>query len=144
MIAVLLGTVAASRRFFRLLHGKADLSLRVDADDLDLHLLSLCHKIPNLADIASGDLRDMNHAHDPFPIVSTAFEHHPIGQSLREAYGKELDISRVQDIQESAGHGVSALVDGKKVLAGNAAYLQEAGLEPLVPRHAEVHGCTAS
>lgn len=40
----------------------------------------------------------------------------------------------MQDIQESAGHGVSALVDGKKVLAGNAAYLQEAGLEPLVPR----------
>ena len=68
MIAALLGTIAASRRFFRLLHGKADLSLRVDADDLDLHLLSLCHKIPNLADIASGDLRDMNHAHDPFPI----------------------------------------------------------------------------
>ncbi|WP_303145268.1 heavy metal translocating P-type ATPase [uncultured Ruminococcus sp.] len=66
--------------------------------------------------------------------LAESASNHPIGQSLREAYGKELDTSRVQDIQESAGHGVSALVDGKKVLAGNAAYLQEAGLEPLVPR----------
>lgn len=44
---------------------------------------------------------------------------HPISKSLQQAYGKEIDRSRVTDIEEISGHGVTAHVDGKLVLAGN-------------------------
>lgn len=44
---------------------------------------------------------------------------HPISLSLKRAYGKEIDLSSVTDIEEIAGHGVSAVVDGKRILAGN-------------------------
>lgn len=44
---------------------------------------------------------------------------HPISASLKKNYGKEINIDEVSDIQEIAGHGVSALVDGKRVFAGN-------------------------
>ena len=44
---------------------------------------------------------------------------HPISVSLKKNYGKEINIDEVSDIQEIAGHGVSALVDSKRVFAGN-------------------------
>ena len=44
---------------------------------------------------------------------------HPISVSLKKNYGKEINIDEVSDIQEIAGHGISALVDGKRVFAGN-------------------------
>ena len=44
---------------------------------------------------------------------------HPIALSLRRALGAEIDPDRVTDVQEIPGHGVSAMVDGKRVLAGN-------------------------
>ena len=44
---------------------------------------------------------------------------HPIAQSLRRALGDEAEADRVTDVQEIPGHGVSALVDGRRVLAGN-------------------------
>ena len=44
---------------------------------------------------------------------------HPIAQSLRRALGSEIDPDRVTDVREIPGHGVSALVDGRRVLAGN-------------------------
>lgn len=45
---------------------------------------------------------------------------HPISKSLREAYGKEIDRSRVTDVEEIGGHGLIAKVDGIEVAAGNA------------------------
>lgn len=45
---------------------------------------------------------------------------HPISVSLKKAYGQKLDLSKVTDISEIAGHGVKAAVDSKTVLAGNA------------------------
>lgn len=65
--------------------------------------------------------------------LAESASNHPIAQSLRDSYGKPLDSARVTELQERAGHGVSALVDGRQVLAGNAAYLEDAGLEPAVP-----------
>lgn len=65
--------------------------------------------------------------------LAESASNHPIAQSLRDAYGKPLNSARVTEIQERAGHGVSALVDGRQVLAGNAAYLEDAGLKPTVP-----------
>lgn len=44
---------------------------------------------------------------------------HPIAQSLREAYGKEIDTNRISLSEEIAGHGVKCVFDGKTVLAGN-------------------------
>lgn len=44
---------------------------------------------------------------------------HPISGSLKRAYGKECDTSRIGDVKEIAGHGVMAVIDGKNVLAGN-------------------------
>ena len=56
---------------------------------------------------------------------------HPIAQSLRRALGEEIDAARVTDVQEIPGHGVSALVDGKRVLAGNEKLMKREGVEPL-------------
>lgn len=53
---------------------------------------------------------------------------HPISVSLKKAYGREMDLSSVTDIEEIAGHGVSAVVDGKKVLAGNVKLMNRAGI----------------
>ncbi len=47
------------------------------------------------------------------------FSNHPISLSLRQAYGKEIDPSRITDMEEITGHGVRAVVDGKEILAGN-------------------------
>ena len=58
-----------------------------------------------------------------------AFSDHPIAVSVREAYTGELDPKRVADSANNAGHGVSATVDGKKVLVGNEKLLAEAGIE---------------
>lgn len=53
---------------------------------------------------------------------------HPISVSLKKAYGREMDLSSVTDIEEIAGHGVSAVVDGKKVLAGNVKLMNREGI----------------
>ena len=48
------------------------------------------------------------------------YSNHQISQSIQKAYGKKIDNSRISDVQEIAGHGVRAVIDGKTVLAGNA------------------------
>ena len=53
---------------------------------------------------------------------------HPISLSLKKAYGQELDLSRVSDIEEIAGHGVCARVGGKKVYVGNMRLMQRENL----------------
>ena len=54
---------------------------------------------------------------------------HPISKSLQKAYGKELDRSRVSQIQEVSGKGIIAIVDGKQVVAGNEKLLLQLGIE---------------
>ena len=61
---------------------------------------------------------------------------HPISQSLRRHYGKEPDRSRVQDIEEISGHGVTAKVDGVSVAAGNDKLMQKLGVEYIPCRSA--------
>ena len=60
---------------------------------------------------------------------------HPISLSIKNAYGKDIDPSRVTDVQELGGHGVTAKVDGKTVAAGNARLMAKLGLT--VPEIAE-------
>ena len=50
---------------------------------------------------------------------------HPISKSLQRAYGKEIDRSRVSDIQEISGHGIIAKVDGREVAAGNSKLMKK-------------------
>ena len=54
---------------------------------------------------------------------------HPISRSLQEAYGKEIDRSRVTDIEEISGFGVTAKVDGITVAAGNGKLMERLGIE---------------
>lgn len=54
---------------------------------------------------------------------------HPISKSLQHAYGKELDRSRVSDISEISGEGVTATVDGHSVAVGNSKLMKRAGSE---------------
>lgn len=53
---------------------------------------------------------------------------HPISKSLKQAYGKEIDRSRVTDIEEISGHGIIAKVDGVKTAVGNAKLMKQLGI----------------
>ena len=54
---------------------------------------------------------------------------HPISKSLQKAYGKEIDRSRVTNIEEISGHGITATVDGHAVAAGNSKLMAKLGIE---------------
>ena len=54
---------------------------------------------------------------------------HPISKSLQRAYGKEIDRSRVKNIEEISGHGIVAEVDGEQVAAGNEKLMKKLGIE---------------
>lgn len=53
---------------------------------------------------------------------------HPISKSLQKAYGKEIDRSRVSDIEEISGNGVTARVDGKQIAVGNGKLMRRLGI----------------
>ena len=61
--------------------------------------------------------------------LAESWSGHPISLSLRKAWGKELDPGRVTDVEEIAGHGVSARVDGKAVSAGNSRLMEKEGVK---------------
>lgn len=63
-----------------------------------------------------------------YAALAESASSHPISKSLQRAYGKELDRSRVSEIEETSGNGVTALVDGKKVAAGNGKLMQKLGI----------------
>lgn len=62
-----------------------------------------------------------------------SYSNHPISKSLKEAYGKEIDNNRVTDAKEISGHGVSAVVDGHEVAAGNVKLMKQMNIEAAVP-----------
>lgn len=63
-----------------------------------------------------------------YAALAEAYSSHPISKSLRKAYGKELDQSRVCDVEEISGHGVVAKVDGIAVAAGNKKLMDRLGI----------------
>lgn len=69
-----------------------------------------------------------------YAALAESASSHPISKSLQRACGRELDRSRVTDIQEISGHGVTAQVDGIPVAAGNDKLMRRLGLEP-IPCH---------
>lgn len=56
------------------------------------------------------------------------YSNHPISLSIKKAYGKKIDHSRISDVQEIAGQGVRASIDGKTILAGNAKLMDKEGI----------------
>lgn len=56
------------------------------------------------------------------------YSNHPISKSLKEAYGKEIDSSRIRDIEEIAGHGVHAFVDEREIFVGNTKLMVQQGI----------------
>ncbi len=61
--------------------------------------------------------------------LAESWSSHPISVSLRKAWGKEIDPNRVTDVEEIAGHGVTAIVDGKAVSAGNSRLMEREGVQ---------------
>ena len=61
--------------------------------------------------------------------LAESWSSHPISVSLRRAWGKDLDPNRVTDVEEIAGHGVTAKVDGKAVSAGNSRLMEKEGVQ---------------
>ena len=61
-----------------------------------------------------------------------SYSSHPISRSIKDAYGKEIDASKISDVNEISGNGVLAVVDGKKVAAGNSKLMDKLGVEHIV------------
>lgn len=56
------------------------------------------------------------------------YSNHPISQSIQQAFGGQVDASRLGGVEEIAGHGVKAVVDKKTVLAGNRKLMEREGI----------------
>jgi Cd2+/Zn2+-exporting ATPase len=69
-----------------------------------------------------------------YAALAESASSHPISKSLQRAYGKELDRSRVSDIKEISGNGVTAVVDGISVAAGNDKLMRSLNIE-YIPCH---------
>lgn len=64
-----------------------------------------------------------------YAALVESYSSHPISKSLQKAYGKELDTSRVANVEEISGNGVTALVDGIAVAAGNEKLMDRLGIQ---------------
>lgn len=63
-----------------------------------------------------------------YAALAESYSSHPISKSLQKAYGKEIDQSRVSDVEEIGGNGITAKVDGVTVAAGNAKLMKRLGI----------------
>ena len=65
-----------------------------------------------------------------YAALAECYSAHPISRSLKAAYGKPIDETRVSDVQQIGGSGIRAAVDGIAVLAGNVRWMEENGFAP--------------
>lgn len=77
--------------------------------------------IKNTNDYAKDDIIEM-------AAMVESYSNHPIAKSIREAYGKAIDESRIKDFEEISGHGIKAQVDNQVVAAGNYKLMEQLGL----------------
>ena len=70
-----------------------------------------------------------------YAVLAEINSSHPISRSLQTAYGKKLDPSRVKDVQEISGHGITATVDGDSVAVGNEKLMTKIGAEYIPCSH---------
>lgn len=81
--------------------------------------------------------------HSPLPsgqlieyaALAEGYSGHPISRSLQKAYGKKVDNSRISDVTEHGGKGITALVDGARVAVGNDKLMRELGIDYLECHH---------
>ena len=66
-----------------------------------------------------------------YAVLAESASSHPISRSIQRAYGKEIDRTRVSEIEEISGNGVTAKVDGKLVAAGNDKLMKRLGITPI-------------
>lgn len=66
-----------------------------------------------------------------YAALAESASSHPISRSIQRAYGKEIDRTRVSEIEEISGNGVTAKVDGKPVAAGNDKLMKQLGITPI-------------
>ena len=71
---------------------------------------------------------DKNHLIE-LAAYAESYSTHPISKSLQAAYGKEIDKSRISEVKEISGHGVTAKIDGKTVAAGNGKLMDMLGIK---------------
>ena len=64
------------------------------------------------------------------------YSNHPISQSLKAAWGGEVDAEQVTDVEELGGYGLTAKVDGHTVAVGNRRLMEKLGLAPVQPQQA--------
>lgn len=69
------------------------------------------------------------HALLELAALAECYSNHPISRSIQDAYGQQLDSNRVTDVEELAGRGVRARVDGTLVCAGNDKLMEEIGVK---------------
>lgn len=69
------------------------------------------------------------------------YSNHPIAVSIKKAYGKDIDTSRIATAQEQAGYGIKAEINGKEILAGNGRMMEQAAIlyEKNVPAGTVIH-----
>lgn len=60
--------------------------------------------------------------------IAESYSEHPVARSIREAYGQEIDMSRLSDVHELSGRGVCAVIDGRKICVGNDKLMEENGV----------------
>ena len=83
------------------------------------------------------EVNDIHHNHMSqeelleYAALAESASSHPISKSIRRAYGKEIDRNRVSEIREISGNGVTALVDGIPVAAGNEKLMKSLGIEAI-------------
>ena len=96
--------------------------------------------VPN--DIAEDELISLT-------AMAEVYSNHPISKSLKEAYGKPIDSSRVSDVQEISGQGIKATVSGKLIYVGNEKLMESIGvkaseiIEPGTIIHVAIEGLYA-
>lgn len=64
-----------------------------------------------------------------YAALAESASSHPISKSLQKAYGGQIDLSRVGDVEEIAGYGIKAQVDGRTIAIGNSKLMKELGIE---------------
>lgn len=76
------------------------------------------------------DIADRKEQLLEYAAIVESSSSHPIAKSLQQAYGHPIDRSRMSDVKEISGKGITAVIDGKKVAAGNEKLMSDSGLVP--------------
>lgn len=106
-----------------------DIGKEVVADRAEDGTASVNDAAAGSAEEASGAAREGAEARLlKYAAYAESYSTHPISKSLKEAYGQEIDKTKVTDVEEIGGHGVRASVEGVAVAAGNARLMRKLGL----------------